>query len=220
MSLKAALLLSTAAVLALSGSAMAADLAMPAPAAAPPMAAPAPGAWDGPYIGASVGYGWGTATDSYTGESTGTESANLSGALVGVQAGYNFHLSDNLVGGLEGNIDWLNETGSYGGETQTINWEGSIRARLGVDAGQFMPYVEAGVAFANSTYATSSSSVSNNHTGWTVGAGVEFMLADHLSANVEYRYSDYGTQTYTTSSYTNKVHLTDSTVRLGLNYHF
>ena len=89
MSLKAALLLSTAAVLALSGPAMAADLPMPA---APAMAAPAPGTWDGPYIGASVGYGWGTATNAYTStdSDTGTESASLSGGLVGVQAGYNF----------------------------------------------------------------------------------------------------------------------------------
>ena len=55
------------------------------------------------------------------------------------------------------------------------------------------------------------------HVGWTVGAGAEFTLADHLSANVEYRYSDYGKQTYDSS---NSVSLTDSTVRAGLNYHF
>jgi outer membrane immunogenic protein len=210
------LLLTGTAVALFSSSAMAADLMMPMKSA-PMMAAPMSSNWDGPYIGASIGYGWGTATDKFSTSSVST--ANLSGWLAGAQIGYNFHLSDNIVAGIEGNIDWLNETGSYTpSATQTINWEGSVRGRLGYDAGQFLPYVEAGVAFANSTY-NSSSAVSNLHTGWTVGAGVEFMLADHLSANVEYRYSDYGSKNYVTGT-TNNVHLTDSTVRLGLNYHF
>ena len=215
------LLLGTAVLAILSTGAYAADLSMPA--TAPAMAPPA-SSWDGPYIGASVGYGWGTASDATTtgtGAAT-TDTANLAGWLVGGQIGYNFHLSDNIVAGVEGNLDWLNETGAYSlfpTYKQTINWEGSVRGRLGVDMGNFLPYIEAGVAFANSTLntTTGTTNVSKIHAGWTVGAGVEFMLADHLSANAEYRYSDYGTQTYNA---TNSVHLTDSTVRLGLNYHF
>lgn len=229
MKLKSELLLGTAIVLglsgALSGAALAADLYVPPPAA--PVAAVAPATnWDGLYIGASVGYGWGNGTDNYSftsGASTGASTANLSGALIGGQIGYNFHLSDNIVAGIEGNVDWLNETGSATPHNSVkIDWEGSIRGRLGVDMGQILPYVEAGVAFANSTASsTSGFSVSNVHTRWTVGAGVEFMLAQQLSANVEYRYSDYGTRNYTTSpTFSNNIHLTDSTIRLGLNYHF
>ena len=218
------LLLGTAILTVLSTGAYAADLSMPMKAA--PMMAPAASSWDGPYVGASVGYGWGTATDdTFTTGSTAspiTDTASMSGWLIGGQIGYNFHLSDNIVAGVEGNLDWLNETGTYDtypAYTQTINWEGSVRGRLGVDMGQFLPYVEAGVAFANSTleYTTTPWSESMTHVGWTVGAGAEFTLADHLSANVEYRYSDYGKQTYDSS---NSVSLTDSTVRAGLNYHF
>ncbi len=42
------------------------------------------------------------------------------------------------------------------------------------------------------------------------------MLADQLSANVEYRYSDYGSQNYN-GEY---VGISDNTLRVGLNYHF
>jgi len=212
-------LLAATALTAVSGGAMAADLAAP-PAAAPAMAAPAPTNWDGPYIGASVGYGWGTAdfgdvnTDPF-------DTASPSGFLVGAQAGYNFHIADQFVIGLEGNIDWVNESGASADPSYSINtrWEGSVRGRLGYDAGAFLPYIEAGVAFANADVTTDyPSNVNKTFTGWTAGAGVEFALADNLSLNVEYRYSDYGKQDV--DAYPNHVHLTDSTVRVGLNYHF
>ena len=34
---------------------------------------------------------------------------------------------------------------------------------------------------------------SNNQTGWTVGAGLEFPLIQHVTINVEYLYLDLGT---------------------------
>jgi len=184
----------------------AADLMVqPQPMAA---AAAAPN-WDGPYIGAHLGYGWGTATAS------STTSTSLSGFSAGGQAGYNFHLSDNIVAGIEGDASWSNEQGSFSGSTpMRINWDGSLRGRLGVDMGDIMPYAEAGVAFAN---ATAASVYTETHTGWTVGAGVEFMMASNLSANVEYRYSDYGSQTYNGGT---PIALTDNSLRVGLNYHF
>lgn len=193
--------LAAVAVAALSSGAMAADLSIPAPAA-PVAAAPSTTNWDGPYIGATVGYGWGTATPD-----VGT-ALDPSGLLVGAQLGYNFHLSDQIVAGVQGNIDWNNE--NAGGFA--LNADGAITARLGVDVDSVLPYIEAGVAFANATVG----GVSNTHTGWTAGVGAEFMLANQLSANVEYRYSDYGSQTYGGTS----VHLTDNQIRVGLNYHF
>jgi len=212
-------LLAATALTAVSGGAMAADLAVPGPA--PVVAAPAASTnWDGPYIGASVGYGWGTA--SLTDSSGTVTTASPTGFLVGAQLGYNFHLADQIVVGLEGNIDWVGESGDFAnnaGYHAKTDWEGSIRARLGYDAGQFLPYIEAGVAFANvgTNWNNKSVDVFATDTGWTVGAGVEFMLADNLSANVEYRYSDYGSDAINSST---SIHLTDSTVRVGLNYHF
>jgi outer membrane autotransporter protein len=201
MKLVGKLLIAASAVAVFSGSAMAADLYVP-PKAAPIMPVASTN-WDGLYVGAHVGYGW---------ESLATPTAVTgNGFTAGGQLGYNFHLSDQIVAGIEGNIDWANETGTAVPGTYTINWDGSVRGRLGVDMGQWLPYVEAGVAFAN--IADSSASTSPEvRTGYTLGAGVEVMLADNLSANVEYRYSNYGAGSGSAVS--------DNAILVGLNYHF
>ena len=125
------------------------------------------------------------------------------------------------MAGAEGDLNWNDQTGTFTGLTSgdnsaRINWDGSVRGRLGVDLDGILPYAEAGVAFANVTDSNVDGDFSNTHTGWTAGAGVEFKVADPLSLNLEYRYTDYGTQTYDNDT----VGLTDNTVKAGLNYHF
>ena len=146
------MLLATVALAAGAGTAAAADLYVPPPSA--PIMAPAASNWDGPYIGANIGYSWGTADHT---SGPGTNDITLSGFMIGAQLGYNFHVSDNIVLGIEGSADWSNETGSipaFGTTTHTINYDGMLVGRLGVDMGNFLPYVDAGVAFANATRAT------------------------------------------------------------------
>jgi outer membrane immunogenic protein len=214
MKMTAKFLLASAMVVAVSGSAMAADLYTPPPAA-PAAVAPAASDWDGPYVGASVGYGWASVTDNTAPDSTTTD-----GWLLGGQAGYDFHLSDTIVGGLEGDLNWNDQQGSGfsgadAGDTYRIDWDGSIRARLGLDFDGVLPYAEAGVAFANADFNLPGGG-NNTYTGWTAGGGVEFKVSDPVSVNVEYRYSDYGDQTYGADS----VHLDNNIVKAGVNYHF
>jgi outer membrane immunogenic protein len=213
MNMTGKILLAATALAGFSGSAMAADLSYQRPAPEPVIQAPAATDWDGAYIGANVSYGWGTATDS-----TATDTANLTGYGVGGQIGYNFHLTDNLVLGVEGDLNWNNQKATYGASSNTykVNWDGSVRGRLGVDLDGILPYAEAGIAFANATQNVAGTDFSATHTGWTAGAGVEFKIADPVSLNVEYRYANYGTQTFNG----NTVGLTDNSVRVGVNYHF
>jgi outer membrane immunogenic protein len=116
--------------------------------------------WDGPYIGAQVGLGSGTVTVPSTSATTG-----LTGLFAGGQAGYNFHLSDNIVAGVEGDLVWNNQQGSFPGTASTarINWDGSVRGRLGLDLGEIMPYAEVGVAFANATISGKSGDFNATH---------------------------------------------------------
>ncbi len=132
-------------------------------------------------------------------------------------------------------------TGNY---TQKLPWFGTARLRLGYEPSDtWLLYVTGGVAFGevrntlNLSVTTNlpgpalvttaqSASVSNNRTGWTVGAGSEWMLSPAWSAKLEYLYIDLGsfTDTYVGAgfvpTFTTSSHVTDNIVRAGINYHF
>jgi outer membrane immunogenic protein len=87
--------------------------------------------------------------------------------------------------------------------------------------------VTGGFAFAHGTrtedFGGNTYSDSNSHTGWTIGAGVEYALTNNWSLRGEYRYHDFGTKNYAIPSPGGQgtdVHLTASTATIGLNYKF
>src|SRR6187549_1318736 len=74
------------------------------------------GDWNGTYAGVEVGYGWGSVSQ-YIGAAGGpltpsTGSRNQDGAVVGGYAGYNWLLSEQWLLGVEGNMDWMDVSGT------------------------------------------------------------------------------------------------------------
>jgi len=213
-------LLVATALVAAPAAAQAADLYIPAP---PPMMAPvSSGIWEGLYIGAHVGYTTGFA--DHTSQNPGND-IDLAGFLLGAQIGANFYLSDTVVGGVVADISWSNATGSipaFQTTTQTIDWEGSLRAKLGFDGGAFMPYLTGGLAVATGTRSNNQFNLpsTQTHIGWTVGAGLDVAVADNVSMNLEYRYSDFGSAVYSTGGTPPTINLTTHAVRAGVNFHF
>ena len=98
-------LLSSAAVVAVSTGALAADL--PSRAPPPVYVPPAPiFTWTGFYIGGQIGYGWGQNKGNF-GDNFGdfdTFSYNTSGVIGGAHVGYNLQLNQFVIG-LEGDVD-------------------------------------------------------------------------------------------------------------------
>lgn len=206
-------------------SAFAADLIIDEPAPAVDVVSTS-GNWDGVFIGAFAGYGWGTVTDEtgYFGTLVTDTEYDLTGWQLGVNAGANFTISEAIVAGIVGDVAWSNISGenTTDGVTYDVNWVGSIRGRLGFDGGAFLPYVTAGVAFAN---ATATDTVipfddTQTHIGWTVGAGVEFAVADNVSLDLLYRYTDYGSKDYDINGTTVPLSLTSHAVTAGVNFKF
>jgi opacity protein-like surface antigen len=230
--------LSTTAVIALSGAALAADMPGDEPWG------PVTTGYEGFFAGANVGYAQGTLSDRNTPQAF--PDVSLTGEFVGGQAGYNFVLMDNVVFGIQGDLDWAQEKGTTGATTatlhlpdgsnivnatvnDTITWTGAVTGRVGVTNGALMLYGLGGVAAAgNSLTSTGTDGLGGNqpveadatqtHVGWTAGAGLSALMGP-VEAFVEYRYSDYGSADYSTSTGSNALDLTDQSVRVGFNYH-
>ena len=202
-------------------SAFAADLIIDEPAPAVGIVSTT-GNWDGLFIGAFAGAGWGTVTDE-DGVFTAVDTDyDLSGWELGVNAGFNVTVSEAIVAGIVGDIAWSHISGDNAdGFEYDVNWIGSVRGRLGFDGGAFLPYVTAGVAFANATLGDTVAAIDDTqtHIGWTVGAGVEFAVADNVSLDLQYRYTDYGSKDYDIPA-ASSFGLTSHAITAGVNFKF
>lgn len=226
-------LLANACLLALSGIASAADAVVLEPT---PEIAPAGFVWTGGYVGLQAGYGWGDGDLSAELNPDASAPGDLDGWLGGVYAGYNHHLANNVVIGIDADIAWSGMDG-FGeginiapvspdsGVDYKLDWTGAVRAKLGYAADRFMPYIAGGVAFAGAKATPVVLGVpvlefSDTLVGWTVGAGVEYAFTDKLIGRAEYRYTDYGEIDFSGGPGNGNFHFKSNDVRLGLAYKF
>ena len=192
--------------------AFAADLpSRKAPVTPPPLFS-----WTGFYVGYNSGFGGGVldanvplvsaALATYT-----TTSNRANGGVFGGQVGYQIQFPNNVVLGLESDMQWSGITAS----SQTVNyasvglpgyvyqnfhnrldWFGTTRLRVGYAFGRLLPYVSGGVAYGET--AANAEQVlfgggfgdggSQVGAGWAVGAGLDYALSANLSARAEYIY--------------------------------
>ncbi|HTO79716.1 MAG TPA: outer membrane beta-barrel protein [Methylocystis sp.] len=181
---------------------------------------------------------------------TNTNQSGTNGGVVGGgQVGYNFQFNPSIVVGAEadfqgssiGNNDKSASTPVYaspfanpftGAFTDLlfpiapnaghvgVDWIGTIRGRAGW---LFMPsllvYGTGGFAYAG-VYA---GGYNNSSTGWTVGGGLEWMLAPNISAKIEYLYVELSNGNNNNNwgwnwGYNQRPQI--NIVRAGVNYHF
>ncbi len=192
-------------------SAQAADVVMeepPAPGA--PMMEPPVSTWTGLYAGATVGYGFTGRTE------TPGNTINTDGFLVNGFAGYNYQVG-NIVAGAEADIGYSWEDGTNAGVTSDSGVEGSLRARLGyVVSPTVLLYATAGGAAKDLEVSGGGFSDSNTMIGWTAGAGADIMVTDNVFGRVEYRYTDFGTDSFNGVDVDDK----DHRVLLGMGVKF
>ena len=214
--------------------ALAADLA-----ATPvePVAPITPYSWTGFYVGAHIGYAWGKERDDLSRTlPVPADSFNVNGVLGGLHAGYNEQFSNNIVVGLEGDIDLSGINGSHtvidanngnSGLHMRNRWQGSIRARLGYAFDRVLVYATGGVAFAdirerwNLFDGDVVGSGSKTKAGWTVGAGVEYAFTDNWIGRVEVRYTDFGKSRFRVAPDTRfKAGFHETVALVGVSYKF
>jgi outer membrane immunogenic protein len=196
-------------------SASAADLKVKAPPAPPP---PPPFSWSGFYIGGNFGGAWAhhDITDNLFG--INFNDGNNNGVFIGGgQAGFNYQFS-NFVIGVEGDFDWAAKNNNAGngvfvpllGQTVQVTsndtWIATLAARFGVAVDRVLFYGKAGGGWIGNdgftvtnltTGRSFTGSNSNTLSGWLVGAGLEWAIANNWSVRFEYDFLGLNGRTFT-----------------------
>lgn len=198
--MKRSILLAAAAVVAMSSHALAADAIVETPVGDA-------ATWTGLYFGGFAGGSFGD-TDFQAGPSGGPSFVDLSvtssGFTGGAQVGYDWQM-DNFVIGAVADIAYSDYKANVsagipglGGEAESkLQYLGTVRARLGYAWDRALIYGHGGFAYGKSEQSISLNgteifSGSQTRTGWTIGAGIEYKLTDHVSFGTEYAYVDLG----------------------------
>ena len=203
----AGVLLAAAVAAGAAGTALAADLP-----AQPYYTAPAPlsaSSWAGPYLGATIGYEWGTVSNNPT---------RPAGVAGGIEGGYNWQFGQ-FVAGIEADINASAAEDTFAPWQFSNPWFGTWRGRAGVAFGNTLVFGTAGLAIGGLTVDSPGNlSQSRTSAGWTAGAGVEVGFAPRWSAKAEWLYLDLSDRSFSVTGTTNG--LTANLLRLGVNYHF
>ena len=194
--------------------------------------------WSGFYIGPSAG--WANADIDFPGapaHPSGPPRQTLEGAVLGGQIGYNWQVN-GLVLGVEADASWGDlggtvKDGNYMTETQSIDWMGSVRGRVGYAFGSLLPYLTAGIMWDRASAGVACPSGAEygfckksgafdfsdkqTHQGFVWGGGVEYAIASRMSVRVEALYADMGDETYTLGGSPWKVEHELTIVRAGIN---
>jgi outer membrane immunogenic protein len=231
------LLLAASVSLAVIDGSMAADMALKAASRAP---APVV-SWTGCFIGANIGGAW--ARKSYFDplaappeDILGSHTAD--GVTGGGQVGCDYQAGP-WVFGIQGMADAadLKATHLAFGDfyTTRIPWFATLTARAGYAVQpNFLLYVRGGAAWVRDRETKVDlltglleGTAQVTRTGWTVGAGAEYLFAPNWSAFAEYGYMDFGTKrlSYITPDvppafFPLDVRQSVQTVRVGVNYRF
>ena len=178
-----------------------------------PYGAPArPGGymWQGPYVGANLGYQWSGITNN---------PASPSGIAGGVQAGYNVQYGQFVFGG-ETDLQVTGADDTFAPWKFSNPWFGTLRARAGLAMSSVLFYGTVGLAYGTLNMKNTLTTVSESHTsaGWTGGVGVEAAVTGNWSARAEYLYVDLSSSSFVLDGTNHGIQ--SNLLRLGVNYRF
>ena len=176
------------------------------------------GWFNGFEAGVQGGYGWGRSSGRFL-DSEGTPGAITSGVgsyrfsthggLGGIHLGYDFQ-NGPWVLGVEGDAEggdiggkrlFPSLAGGEAGIGSRLNFDASVRARIGWAFGPILPYFTGGLALGNVRTRFSDpagagfvSGMTDTRAGYTIGAGLAYAFTPNWEANVEYRYTSLGSE--------------------------
>jgi outer membrane immunogenic protein len=166
--------------------------------------------WQGPYVGANLGYQWGAITGNPT---------RPNGFAGGAQAGYNWQSNQFVFGG-EADIQFSGADDTFAPWKFSNPWFGTLRGRAGFATSNILIYATGGLAYGSVRVKNTFTGADESklHPGWVLGAGMEVALTTNWSARAEYLYVDLSDRSYAQTGTSNGIE--SSVVRFGVNYRF
>jgi outer membrane immunogenic protein len=214
----------TISIVSLSSSALALFISSPAMAG---------DSWTGFYTGINAGYGTGEYTnsssyfqpghteyyDNYisavypTVFGSGKSQSFVNGGVAGGQVGYNKQFANNIVIGIEGDMNWSNvfDRGQYSNSSgyqfttsrfgdasmvgnnyskTGLDWFGTVRGKFGYAFGNFMPYFTAGLAFGQISNVSNTTFNYGSYGAVGGGSASKTSAGWAMGAGAEYKLND------------------------------
>lgn len=170
--------------------------------AAPLATAASAAPFDGPFVGAQVGWQSEKMRDVKSSFGVAPVDEKKESVTGGIFAGYDKAINARFVVGAEAGLNFASDDevqASAAGNNYSIDpkYSFDLTARAGYLVNpQTLIYVRGGYTNARVhttvTNAAGMKSASDNEDGWLAGAGVERQITQNVSARVEYRYSKFG----------------------------
>jgi len=172
--------------------------------------------WAGPYVGVQGGYTFGRAK-GLPGVGNHDHEGFSGGAFAGIQG-----QSGSIVYGVEGDVGYNGADGrSASGLRTKSGAEGSLRARLGYAVNDRVLLYGTGGGAAESLKASDGiGGDTKTMLGYTVGAGVDAKVTEKVFVRGEYRYTDYGRETFALGGGNQRIDSSSNKVQIGLGIKF
>jgi outer membrane immunogenic protein len=189
--------------------------------------------WNGGYVGGAVG---GFSATSVSRDGDVTDDVVRQGWLAMIQFGHRIETGNNLVLGVELSAPVYSTGGKL---TQTfaapppntvsydarVNWALDGSVTLGYDLNEWLPFISAGLVVAEGAVETDflgvTGSPTNIHTGYSLGAGIEYAIDDQWSIRAQYKYVSVSREDYAVNpGVVGKVGMNIDFGLIGVNYRF
>ncbi|MEQ1716454.1 MAG: outer membrane beta-barrel protein [Hyphomicrobium sp.] len=181
--------------------------------------------WTGAYAGFHGGANWADVDFSSIGSASNTAFTG------GGHAGFNMGFG-NFIAGFEGDVNYDGSSFGYttaGGARGNldVDWNASLRGRIGLPVGPALLYATAGFAWTEKSLAETSlsgatSSTSHTFAGVVYGIGAETYVMPNLSLRLEALRYDYGSERLSlggAAAAAQDIDPSDTVVRAGVTFH-
>jgi len=196
----------------------------------------------GPFVGIYTGVVEGKDTEQEYYNSNiwpHSQTAGSAGGILGLAAGYNFIMAENVLIGVEADVETRMQDGEglHNGLSNypfkdKMKSSASLRMKLGYifNDKKTLGFLTGGLTTIKWKATQTDNSIGRTVAGtkWspgiTIGGGLEHFIKSNVALNVSYRYSDYKYRHFDTSSlwagFVERKDYDEHSVRLGINYYY